>query len=71
MHASSEPPGQLLGAGVGVGAGGAGGAGVGEAPPPHHMALPPLLHVPMHCASLWQPGFMLHRPQLLQLPPQA
>ena len=71
MQACREPPGQPLGAGAGGAGVGDGGAGVGAAPPPHHMALPPLLHVPMHCASLWQPGFMLHRPQLLQLPPQA
>lgn len=53
------------GSGGGDGAGG-GGEGAGEGPlPPHHMALPPALHMPMHLASVSHPGLVLHCPQLL------
>lgn len=54
MHADRLPPGQPLGAGpggVGVGGVGAGGVGAGGAPPPHHFALCPPSHAPMHWPS--------------------
>jgi len=63
MQAESDPPGQLGGTGPGAGVGVAG-AGVGLPPPPHHLALPPLLQLPMHCASDSQPGLVLQWPQM-------
>ena len=47
----------------GVGDGGGPGGGAGPTPP-HHLALCPLSHGPMHWPDDWQPGFMLQWPQL-------